>query len=361
MGIQTYLQDYSQRADRYLDIFFKQKLSEAQKIGQSSNGLLNVPKEMLRMYRDYMRGGKKLRGALVQLGFGCGGGDREKILPVSVAVEILHSFLLMHDDVIDEDDFRRGKKTVHKQWEQIGRNKLSESLNCKHFGESLAYTLGDVGGFLGMGLMMDSNFPANIKLKGLLHLNEFLLYTGYGQGLDVAYEASDHLVEDDVLRVHLYKSAYYTISGPLKLGGILVGLKPSQLKAMEEYGECIGIAFQLRDDELGLFGDEKIIGKPVGSDVRENKNTVLHIKAIELGSDKDRSRLKKLYGKADLNKQDLKLVQQITIDVGALDYSRQLINDLVKKGKKAIPQMASDSCEQEIFGQIADYIVERKK
>ena len=96
MDLKMYLQDYSQRADQFLDNFFAEKIKEAKKTGDSGNGLVNVPLEMMSMYREFMRGGKKLRGALVQLGFLCGGGISNHILPVSVAMEMMHSFLLIN-------------------------------------------------------------------------------------------------------------------------------------------------------------------------------------------------------------------------------------------------------------------------
>ena len=360
MDIKTYLQDYSQRADQFLDNFFAEKIKEAKKTGDSGNGLVNVPLEMMSMYREFMRGGKKLRGALVQLGFLCGGGISNHILPVSVAMEMMHSFLLMHDDVMDQDSLRRGRVTVHKQWESLTQKRLLKSANHRHLGESLAYTTGDVGNFLAMGIIADSQLIADKKLKAFSYLSKFLVNTGYGQGLDIVYEVSDHVGIPDVLRVHLLKTAHYTISGPLILGGILSNVNNKQINAMKVFGESVGVAFQLRDDELGLFGEEAIIGKTVGSDVREGKNTLLKIKAMELSNHQDQQIINQLYGKHKITLDDIKNVREITIRSGAWDYSQQLTKKLVIKGKKAIPFITENPEYQDTLLQIADYIVARK-
>ncbi len=362
MEAKSYLAAYSQNADQFLDEFFAHKTREARQLGDSGNGLINVPEQMMVMYREYMRGGKKLRGALVQLGYECGGGaNLKEILPISVALEIIHSFILMHDDVMDQDELRRGMYTLHKQWETISKQKLVSRANHKHLGESLAYTTGDVGGFLAMGLIANSQLSPEKKLTAFSHLSKFLLKTGYGQGLDVVYEVSEHVGERDVLRVHLHKSAHYTISGPLILGGLLSGATQQQLAAMEQFGEKVGIAFQLRDDELGLLGNEQILGKPIGSDIREGKNTLLRIKAMELANQRQRKRLEEIYGRQQVTDQEINLVKEITVQSGALDYSQKLTRKLTTEGKQTIPLITADIQLQDTLGQIADFIVERKK
>ncbi len=347
------------RADEFLDGFFEDKLREATKIGDSGNGLINVPKEMMAFYREYMRGGKKLRGALVQLGYEVGGGKKSQVLSVSAAIEIIHAFILMQDDVMDKDDLRRGQLAIHKQWQQMCEDKLKAHSDSVHFGESLAYATGDVGTFLGMGLIVESKLPAKRKLEALSYLNGYLSRIGYGQGLDLTYELSDHVTEADVMRVHLHKTAHYTISGPLKLGGILAGLGDKQLEAMEKYGEAIGIAFQLKDDELGLFSDDKTLGKTVGSDIKEDKSTILKIKALELTSQEDKTFLQKTYGNKNLKETDLKRVQEITKNCGALAYSQELTQTLIDKGKKYIPQITDIPEHQDTLTQLADFITRR--
>jgi geranylgeranyl diphosphate synthase type I len=361
MEIKSYLLDYSQRTDKFLDDFFDTRLREASRLGDSGNGLMNVPAEMISMYREYMRGGKKLRGALVRIGYECGGGEIEKIIPVSAAMEIVHSYLLMHDDVMDRDCIRRGRATVHKQWEQVCRSRLRGNGESKHFGESMAYTLGDVGGFLGLGLLTSAEFSPELMVPALRFMSDFLLKTAYGQALDITYELSGHLCENDVLRIHLHKTAYYTVAGPLKLGAMMSGLKNGRLEAMEVYGKLIGTAFQLRDDELGLFGDEQVLGKPVGSDVREGKNTLLKIKAIEFAGEKDKIWLGKVYGKKDVSRAEIERVREITVKTGALEYSHKLINQYMTEGLRAVPEITDDSEKRKLLVGLADYIVKRKK
>ncbi len=173
MNAQSYLKEYSKKADKFLDNFFSKKK-------RNSSGIDPGLADILQVFQNYTKGGKKARGTLTVLGYeACGGKDLEKILPVSCGIELFHNFLLIHDDIIDRDAERRGKSTVHAFY---------AASHGEHYGNSKAIVIGDVGAFLAYELILSSDFSKDRTLAAVAKLNEFLLKTGYGQLLDIDYD-----------------------------------------------------------------------------------------------------------------------------------------------------------------------------
>lgn len=358
MDARSYLKDYAVRADRYLDRFFEQKISEVQDIGKGGKGVL-MAVDMLTRYKKFCHGGKKLRGALIQLGYEIAGGNKKDVLEASTCIEIIHSFLLMHDDIEDMDVLRRGRPTVHRQYESEHES-LKLKKDASHYGISMGINTGDLGAYLGVEVILGSQLPEERKIKAVLSLSRVLQRVCYGQGLDVTYEQMKGISEHDVMQVHLHKTSIYTIGGPLKIGALLGGLTGGKIKAIEKFGEPVGIAFQLRDDELGLFSNEETLGKPIGGDVKEGKNTILHIKALEKARDKDKKFLLYAYGNENLSEKEVRKVQEITIKTGSLKYSQELSKQLIKRGKKNIPLITENLELQELLADMADFMISRE-
>ncbi len=350
MDAKTYLKEYAGKADIFLDNFFDKKIKEVAEIGKSSRGV-SIAVDMLTRYKKFSKGGKKLRGALIQLGYEMAGKNKKEVLEASLSIEVIHSFLLMHDDIEDEDSIRRGAPTIHKQYE--------EKLEDPHYGVSMGINTGDLGAYLGMELLLNSKLRQANKVKAGIYLSHLLQRVAYGQGLDTTYEKMKNPKEADVMQVHLHKTSIYTIGGPLKIGAILAGVKDDVVKNIEKFGEPVGIAFQLRDDELGLFSDENTLGKPIGGDVREGKNTILRIKAIELSKADDKKFLIWAYGNKKITKKDVKKVQTITQKGGALDYSQQLARKLIEEGTKYIPKISKDKNYQDLLLDFANLVINR--
>ena len=357
MDARTYLKDYAKRADKYLAQFFAEKIDEVKDIGRGGKGVL-MAVDMLTRYKKFIQGGKKLRGAQIQLGYEIAGGKKRDVLSASTCIEIIHSFLLMHDDIMDLDTLRRGLPTIHRQYEDRHR-KLKLGKDTSHYGISMGIGMGDLGAYLGTEVLLGSSLDTDKKLKASIYLFRLLQRVAYGQGLDVTYEQMKDITEHDVMQVHLHKTSIYTVVGPLKIGALLGGLPNAQIKAIEKFGEPVGIAFQLRDDELGLFSDEKILGKPIGNDIREGKNTILRIKATDIAKREDKKFLKYAYGNRRVTKNEIKRVQELTIETGALEYSQELSRELVEKGKRYIPKITRDSGLQDTLSSMADLMIER--
>ncbi|PIU75494.1 MAG: polyprenyl synthetase family protein [Candidatus Portnoybacteria bacterium CG06_land_8_20_14_3_00_39_12] len=352
MKAETYLKNYIQKTSSIVKRLFEKKEREFGKVS-------SIGKEMMEIYFNFM-GGKNIRGSLTKLGYEIFGGKNEKaILEASLMVEIAHAFLLMHDDIMDQDALRRSLPTVHIQYEKIYRKIYKES-NPEHFGLSMAIDLGDAGFALAYLLLGEADFSPEVKTRVLKRFSQQILTTAFGQALDVNYEQASKIGEADVMRIHHYKTANYTITGPLQYGALFAGAKEEEIKKIEKYGLQVGIAFQLRDDELGLYSDEKKLGKPIGSDIREGKITLLHLKALEFAKGTDKKVLQSAYGNKNLTLAQIKKVQEITIKTGALDYSQKLARRLVEKGKKFVPEITTDPELQDTLYKMADFMIERE-
>lgn len=354
MNYQQYFLPYTRKINQFLDRFFTEKITQ-------SKTITPVASEIWRNIQNFISGGKRIRGGLVKLGFECfKKPDEKNLLPISAALELTHGAILIHDDIIDQSEFRHNQPTVHKKYESEHIKRYQKG-SASHYGEGMAIVAGIVGYYGAISLINQSKFPPDLKLKAIDQLANFMTYTCYGEGLDVDLACRQEIKEKDVLTIHTYKTVYYTFIGPLKIGGILAGAGEKELKKFEDYGVPAGIAFQLQDDILGVFGDEKESGKPIGDDIKEGKNTLLYTQAIKKGSISQRKKLKNLWGKKEIAFAEIEEVRKIIRQTGSLEYSQKMALQLAEKGKKAIPQITKDKNLQEVFWSLADFVVQRKR
>lgn len=346
MSLRAYLNNYIPKAEAFSQSYFATKKKQAERVDPIAVASLDILK-------NYMAGGKKIRGALTVLGYQLNGGKGFKeIIPISIAVEVFHSSLLIHDDFIDHDEVRRGKPTVHKLYAK-GKN--------DHYGASMALVTADIGLFLSHQILSESKFlPEGIK-RAIFEFDRLAVNTGYGELLDIAFDYKNDLTWDDVKKVRIYKTAHYTFVLPLTVGAILSGADNKKLAAIERYGEPVGLAFQIQDDILGVFGDAEVMGKSTESDIREGKRTFLYLKTIELSGKKEKDYLKKYYGSSRLTPQQINKIKKIMESSGAKDFCQEFAKDLVEKGKKNIPLLSRDKKSQRILSELADYMISRDK
>ncbi|MFA5926455.1 MAG: polyprenyl synthetase family protein [Parcubacteria group bacterium] len=354
MEAKAELKKYRESVDGELARFFAKKLSEMQKFGPSG-------KNALKSIRDLtLAGGKRVRAAFMFWGYlGAGGSEIEKITEASMSIELTNIFLLIHDDIIDRDDFRHGVTTIHKKYEKLARRFYKKTDPC-HFGNSMAMVIGDMAAALGNEIIFNSCFKPEIVIRALDKLQDIVTTTVSGEIFDVMLEAKGKASEREVLEVFENKTAKYTVEGPLHLGAMLAGADEKILKAYSEYAVPVGIAFQIQDDILGAFGNEKKLGKPVCSDLREGKQTLLVIKALEKGNGQKRKLIKNLLGKKDVTNQEVEMFRDAVRETGSLEYSQNLAKTLVKKGKKALEKAEIKEETKEFLTGIADYIVNRE-
>lgn len=297
------------------------------------------------------QGGKRLRGALVKFGYEMTGAlVTDEILKPAAAFEIFQTSILAHDDIIDLSPLRRGKPTIYRQ------------LGGDHYGVSQTIALGDVGFFFATKLIANSDFPEDKKNVALRWFSDSMLQTGLGQMLDIEIPHSGEIGdEQDSLAVSRLKTAWYTIIGPISLGAVLGGAKQELLDDIKIFGENLGVAFQIQDDILGIYGDETQLGKSVTSDIEEGKNTLLIAYALKHADEKQQQIIDRYYGKGSINHDGFDAIRKVFEDCGALEYSRQQAVQYVEKAKAVIPQLTSNEEQRNLLTELADFLVNRSK
>ncbi len=354
MNIEKKLKHYKEKIDSELRIFLKSRINKTNNLSSSS-------KEMMERITEFnLRGGKRIRPILVVFGYKAFGGKKEKeIIKAALAVELMESFLLMHDDIMDQDELRRGYLTMHKIYENKCKRQYKNA-DSKRYGESMAIIAGDITSILGSEAILYSGFPIKNKLKAVDMFNRCVINTNFGQILDIKSSFDAEIKEKDIKRIHQLKTAVYTIQAPLHIGAILAGAKKSALNALSSYAMPLGQAFQIKDDILGLFSTKQKIGKPVGSDIKEGKKTLLILKALEKADKKEKKFILNCMGNRKITEKDVKKLKNIMINTGSLAYSEALAKELVEKAKKAIIKTKIRQEGKQFLVGIADYIVKRK-
>lgn len=287
-------------------------------------------------FTDLNQGGKMLRGVLVNLGYRIAGGvDLSESDSLAVAFEIFQTGVLIHDDIIDRADLRRGKKTIQRRYEESiekrGIQMVSGAETPKSLASSAALCVGDLGLYYS-NLEIAKEYRDHPNVGELItYFDQIVIDTIRGELLDVVlpYEIQDHrlseeernsLLEKSVWEIYHLKTAYYSVIGPLHLGMLLGDLSDEKMELVDSFGNDLGIAFQIKDDILGIYADEKKMGKDAGSDVSEYKQTILYQYVASHGG-KEREELLSLYGKENLTPEELKKVQDIFKNSGAYEYA----------------------------------------
>lgn len=324
---------------------------------------VRVPDEALEVLMQYAKGGKKVRGALVLLGYQCAGGaELESVMRSSVAYELIHSAFLIHDDIMDRSRTRRNLETAHVAFEHLGQAVGAE--NPEQFGVSMAINTGDIGPAIAYNVVCAEPLPPQRIVAGMMHLNNVIINTVLGQFLDVATFVDQSPAEEDILKIHELKTAIYTVSGALQFGAVLAGAKetPEGLAVFEglaRFGIPVGIAFQIQDDYLGMFSTEDELGKSVTSDLEERKNTLLFLYTLARGTDGQRERLRRALGRHDLPAAEVEAVKAAIRDSGAGEYSAAKARELVGVGKTHAPEITADQRLRTLLTSLAEFVIAR--
>lgn len=266
-------------------------------------------------------GGKAVRAALVYYGaIACCDEENESLADFALAMELFHTYLLIHDDVIDQDDKRRGKPSFHALY----RDRFDADghhVHPRHFGESMAMLGGDILSSIAYDVICAAPAAAVTRLQVLHQVNRMLFETGFGEILDVLNDLGSEASRAHLLKVHALKTSRYSFASPLLIGAAACAAGERQRALLEQFALPIGIAYQLHDDVLGMFGDEEKIGKPVQSDLRQGKQTLLMIEAYARCSPSQRQVLDAALGNPLVTVEQARAVQDVVRDTGAYDYS----------------------------------------
>ena len=266
---------------------------------------------------DFLASGKRFRPACCYWGhIGAGGAAGPAIVIASAALELLQAAALIHDDVMDRSDTRRGQPAVHRRFESLHRAEHMHG-DPEQFGLAGAILAGDLALVWTDVMLYTAEFDAASLARGKRVLDDMRTELMAGQYLDVLEQARGGGSVDRALRVMRYKTTAYTIERPLHLGAALAGADAATFAAYTSFGVPLGEAFQLRDDLLGVFGDSDETGKPAGDDLREGKRTVLIAIAQERATDTERARLAALIGNPLLDADGVAEVRDVLERTGA--------------------------------------------
>ena len=285
--------------DARLEGFFADKLELVSTHGREVSAMVAS------LARLSLRGGKRLRPALLVAGYRVvlPEADIEQALDAGLALELLHTYLLVHDDWMDGDSLRRGGPTVHAE--------LAKRFKNEHRGHSSAILAGDFAAGLAIEVLARVHTPEAHSSALFQAFAEMQQHAILGQQLDIA------ATENDPEEAYALKTGSYTVRGPLRLGALLAGAKPSTLKALDGFSAPVGIAFQLADDLLSAFGNPGATGKALSNDIRAGKRTPLVLEALRKARGRDRAHLTKAFGKARATQAEVERALAVLASTGA--------------------------------------------
>ncbi|MGB0680108.1 MAG: polyprenyl synthetase family protein [Polyangiales bacterium] len=327
-GVQTRLAQY-----------FADKRQEAEGISPESLALVEAVEALT------MRGGKRLRALVLVAAYRAlsGRAPMPTCASLCAALELLQSYLLIHDDWMDGDAERRGGPAVHIALEQ--------RYGSRHLGESLAILAGDLGAVYALELFADAPFSPARQAEALQYFLRIHKEVFFGQQLDL-------LQSSDVERMHQLKTGSYTVRGPMHLGALLADASPAQLEALDAFSRPLGQAFQLRDDLLGTFADQGI-GKPIGNDLRAGKHTAVIAAAVKVLEPAQKAELDAVLGRADASDAQVREVTTMLEAAGVRQTVEAQLATLMRQAESVLQQGVFDSEQQPLLWQAAQLLVQR--
>jgi len=348
------LAQYQKQINGRLERFFDEKIEEALQISSYTQEVILNIKEFT------LRGGKRLRPIFCIYGYKClADTNIEAIIDASISIELMQSYFLIHDDIMDEDTFRRGEPAFHIICKDLCERKFGKNKSLK-FGVNIGIIAGDLLEVYAKEVLVKSEFkPENVN-RALAAYVEIIKKVGFGQFLDIINERKSSFNEDEILTAHRLKTASYTTEGPLHIGALLAGAKESDLQILSNYASPLGLAFQIQDDILGLFGEEGNTGKPVGSDIREGKKTLLILHALKRCSDDEKEVILNALGNERLTAEETSVIRAIVRETGSLEYSENLVARMTDEAVHAIKDSHFRRDARDFLVDIAYFIKSRQ-
>lgn len=286
--------------------------------------------------------GKRVRPYFTMIGCGMCGGDVEEAVAAALSIELLHNFTLLHDDIMDAADTRRGKPSVFKKWDPStailsGDVMFACALDqLQYYGSSERYSKVQYADII------------DIFLESVKRVCE-------GQAADLEFERRERVTLEEYLDMIQGKTAAL-ISGSFMLGGAVAGTDDRTMKLLKELGSAAGAAFQIQDDLLDLFADPSKFGKTTGGDIIEGKKTYLSILALERGDEQQRRVLNKTLGIEEVTEEEINNVISIYKNLGVVEDARKKINHFYSKAEMLLEQFPSTEYRQELI----DYMLKLK-
>ena len=302
----------------------------------------------LKEFQKFSMGGKRIRAYLVNLGYQMAAGTASPaVMLPALSYEVFQSGILIHDDIIDESDTRRGMPTMHI------------TLGGDQNGISKAICLGDIGLFAAVDLVARADFDSDLVRKAIMHQIKVFELTGAGEIKDIELAVADSADEERIVKMYRLKTSWYTMIGPMQLGAILGGADETLMQQIEKIGMAMGIAFQIVDDIIGIYGKSDKIGKSNLSDMQEGKKTVLSAHFFAHASKKQADALRAVYGNRESGAEELQTVRALFRETGSFDYANALCKHYADEASAVIDTMQVDAKYRDILHSFLDYLCGR--
>jgi geranylgeranyl diphosphate synthase, type I len=307
--------------------------------------------------------GKMLRGGMLLLAHDLFGGQvSDDAVRGAAAMEIFQSAFLIHDDIMDRDEVRRGHPSLFAQYVKLGTETgMNES---RRFGESSGICAGDAAFFWGYALL--SSMSCTERFAEIMRIaSRELSFVGIAQMQDVTFgHMSSSPSLDEIMNLYMYKTSRYTFSMPYFLGALIAGRSEDDARLLCSLGEKLGIIFQIKDDELGLFGEKNQIGKISGSDIRENKKSIYRHFLFSRITGEDKERCERLFGSSDVTEDDIHYIRAMIIEGGIRREINRMISVLADEARAILSQIQNEFKGNQyckVLQSLLDYSLSRNK
>ena len=304
-----------------------------------------------------LRSGKRIRPILLILSYKGYCPPGKKIPPslynASTCIELLHNFMLIHDDIIDRSNLRRGKPTLHKLLAKVIKTSEQDKLGC-----DLGIVAGDIVYALAIDAFLSIKENPERKERALKYFIQTAAFTAMGEFIDTLHgvEKIEKVKERDVFLNYTLKTARYTFDCPLVTGAILAGANNQEIKRLSELGILVGQAFQIQDDIIGIFDTEKNIGKSILSDLAESKKTLLVCHTYEKLSTHKKKAFLQFFNKPKKTYQDLVAIRKIFVNTGSLEYCITELQNRIEKTMKILERLKIKPAYKKVIKEAIEHL-----
>ena len=313
--------------------------------------------------KDYfLAGGKRIRPLLTIAAYnGITNTTKDEIVLPSIGLEFLHNATLIHDDIIDKDDFRRGKPAFHYKFSQYHSKYQFKKMNAADFGTSIGIIGGDTAFIVGSQAYFNKNFSMNLNLNSIRYYRQAFTEVIHGVLIEIDMVNQKNLSIDEYINMTSLKTGAL-IEKSILIGANYANIEKEYTPHLSTYGVNLGIIFQIIDDILGTFGDEKVTGKPIDGDIREGKRTCLLIEAMNNLDVKKKENLVNLISNPEMSDEDVKEVRDLFTEADAIKSCKKLASNYYEEAKDALEKLkpVMNESEIEFFENLLKFVLERK-
>lgn len=344
-----------EKVDAFLEPLLRARTEEARRINPHYETLWQDIQKL------YVAGGKRLRSYMTLLSYSAFSNQPvDTILPAAAAQELLHTAMLVHDDIIDRDDIRYGVKNISREYTDHYEEIIKDEIDRRHYANSAAILAGDLLISEAYTLIAETPLDPKVIIASQRLLGQAMFQVVGGELLDTeaAFRGADSA---DPIVIAEQKTASYSFVSPLLMGATLAEAPEAQLEILQQLGEQVGIAYQLRDDVLGVFGDTTKTGKSNDNDLREGKRTFLIEEFQKLASEEQKQSFNAVFGRHDVTTNEIQHAKELLIHSGAKAAIEELIAAYQQRAHALLTMLAIDAPHSAMFATLIDLCLKRDK